>query len=80
LTITVRDLDDCLSIGAGKKQADDRVWLVEQRYRAVLEVLEVLDGSPVSEMSGPVRVPRQSLYSWKARYMPLTRWVSPIPS
>jgi hypothetical protein len=30
-------------MGADEKQADDRGWLVEQRYRAVLEVL---DGSP----------------------------------
>jgi hypothetical protein len=35
-------------MGAGEKQADESRWLVEQRYRAVLEVL---DGSPVSEVA-----------------------------
>jgi hypothetical protein len=32
-------------MGADEKQGDDRGWLVEQRYRAVLEVL---DGSASS--------------------------------
>ncbi len=35
-------------MGAERKQDDGRDWLVEQRYRAVLEVL---DGSPVSEVA-----------------------------
>jgi transposase InsO family protein len=52
-------------MGADEKQADDRGWLVEQRYRAVLEVL---DGSPVSEVAIRYGVSRQSVYSWKARH------------
>jgi transposase InsO family protein len=52
-------------MGADQKQADDRAWLVEQRYRAVLEVL---DGSPASEVAVRYGVSRQSVYSWKARY------------
>jgi hypothetical protein len=40
------------ALGAGEKQAEDQNWPVEQRYRAVLEVL---DGSPVSEVAIPVR-------------------------
>ncbi len=48
--------------GAGVK---DRKWLAEQRFRAVLEVL---DGSPVSEVAVRYGVSRQSVYSWKARY------------
>jgi len=52
-------------MGTGEKQADDRAWLVEQRYRAVLEVL---DGSPVSEVAIRYGVSRQSVYSWKARH------------
>ncbi len=35
-------------MGDEQKQGDDRDWLVEQRYQAVLEVL---DGSPVSEVA-----------------------------
>jgi len=52
-------------MGADEKQADGRGWLVEQRYRAVLEVL---DGSPVSEVAVRYGVSRQSVYSWKARH------------
>jgi transposase InsO family protein len=52
-------------MGTDEKQADDRAWLVEQRYRAVLEVL---DGSPVSEVAVRYGVSRQSVYSWKARH------------
>jgi Helix-turn-helix domain len=52
-------------MGAGEKQAEDQGWLVEQRYRAVLEVL---DGSPVSEVAIRYGVSRQSVYSWKARH------------
>ncbi|KNB49343.1 IS481 family transposase [Streptomyces caatingaensis] len=40
-------------------------WLVEQRYRAVLEVL---DGSPVSEVAVRYGVSRQAIYTWKAKY------------
>src|ERR1700683_4089843 len=49
-----------LFMGAGEKQAEDQGWLVEQRYRAVLEVL---DGSPVSEVAIRYGVSRQSVYS-----------------
>jgi transposase InsO family protein len=54
-----------LFVGAEQKQAEDREWLVEQRYRAVLEVL---DGSPVSEVAVRYGVSRQSVYAWKARH------------
>ncbi|MFI1735323.1 helix-turn-helix domain-containing protein [Streptomyces acidicola] len=40
-------------------------WLVEQRYRAVLEVL---DGSPVSEVAVRYGVSRQAIYTWKSKY------------
>lgn len=43
----------------------DRDWLVEQRYRAVLEVL---DGSPVSEVAVRYGVSRQAVYIWKAKH------------
>jgi transposase InsO family protein len=42
-----------------------RDWLVEQRYRAVLEVL---DGAPVSEVAVRYGVSRQAVYAWKAKY------------
>jgi len=48
-----------------EQKQDDGQWLVEQRYRTVLEVL---DGSPVSEVAVRYGVSRQSVYSWKARY------------
>jgi transposase len=60
-----RDLDHFLSMGAEQKQGDDWAWLVEQRYRAVLEVL---DGSPVSEVAVRYGVSRQSVYSWRSRH------------
>ncbi len=44
---------------------DNREWLVEHRYRAVLEVP---DGSPVSEVASRYGVSRQSVYVWKRRY------------
>ena len=50
---------------ADEKPEHDREWLVEQRYRAVLEVL---DGSPVSEVAVRYGVSRQSVYTWKARH------------
>ena len=48
MTVTLRVLDHGVSMGEHEKRGDDRAWLVEQRYRAVLEVL---DGSPVSEVA-----------------------------
>jgi transposase InsO family protein len=45
--------------------SDNREWLVEHRYRAVLEVL---DGSPVAEVASRYGVSRQSVYAWKRRY------------
>lgn len=42
-----------------------RDWLVDQRYRAVLEVL---GGSRVSEVALRYGVSRQAVYSWKAKY------------
>src|SRR6185312_4364402 len=59
----VRDPDDLLFMGDGEKR--DGEWLAEQRFRAVLEVL---DGSPVSEVAVRYGVSRQSVYAWKARY------------
>src|SRR5580692_13048716 len=52
-------------MGEEEKRGDDRGWLVEQRYRAVLEVL---DGSAVSEVAVRYGVSRQSVYSWRDRY------------
>lgn len=40
-------------------------WLVEQRYRAVLEIN---DGHPVTEVALRYGVSRQSVYNWKDRY------------
>jgi transposase InsO family protein len=42
-----------------------RAWLVEQRYRAVLEVL---GGAPVAEVAVRYGTSRQSVYAWKRRY------------
>jgi hypothetical protein len=52
-------------MGAEQERAEDRQWLVEQRYRAVLEVL---DGAPVSEVAVRYGISRQSVYAWKARH------------
>ena len=54
----------------GADSSDDRAgqereWLAEQRLRAVLEVL---DGSPASEVAVRYGVSRQSVYTWKARH------------
>ena len=49
----------------GTDPAQGPEWLVEQRYRAVLEVL---DGSPVSEVAVRYGVSRQTIYTWKSRY------------
>ncbi|MGY2093483.1 IS481 family transposase [Nocardia gipuzkoensis] len=46
-------------------EGSDREWLVEQRYRAVLEVL---DGSPAAEVAVRYGFSRQSIYAWKAKY------------
>lgn len=46
-------------------QVGGREWLVEQRYRAVLEVL---DGCPVSEVAVRYGVARQSVYTWRDKY------------
>ncbi len=51
--------------GSAGHGAKDRDWLAEQRFRAVLEVL---DGSPVSEVAVRYGVSRQSVYTWKARH------------
>lgn len=43
----------------------DRAWLVEHRYRAVLEVR---DGSPVTEVALRYGVSRQTVYAWRDRF------------
>jgi transposase len=53
--------EDSSDGGAGR----EREWLVEQRLRAVLEVL---DGSPAGEVAVRYGVSRQSVYTWKARH------------
>ena len=40
--------------------------VVEQRYRAVLEVLE--EGMPVTELARRHQVARQTVHDWLARY------------
>ena len=40
--------------------------VVEQRYRAVLEVLQ--DGAPVTEVARRYGVARQTVHEWLARY------------
>ena len=42
--------------------------VVEQRYRAVLEVLE--DGASVTEVARRCGVARQTVHEWLARYAP----------
>ncbi|MFF3159058.1 IS481 family transposase [Streptomyces sp. NPDC057910] len=49
----------------GEDPEEGSTWLVEQRYRAVLEVL---DGSPVSEVAVRYGVSRQTIYTWKSKY------------
>ncbi|CAM5671243.1 IS481 family transposase [Streptomyces mordarskii] len=49
----------------GEGSGQSPTWLVEQRYRAVLEVL---DGSPVSEVAVRYGVSRQTIYTWKYKY------------
>jgi transposase InsO family protein len=48
----------------GSKESD-RSWLVEHRYRAVLEVA---GGAPVTEVAGRYGVSRQTIYAWKRRH------------
>jgi transposase len=42
--------------------------VAEQRYRAVLEVLEVLDGAPVTVVARRYGVSRQTVHRWLRRY------------
>ena len=51
-----------MTVGDG---SGDREWLVEQRYRAVLELL---DGSPVGEVAVRYGVSRQTVHAWKGKY------------
>jgi hypothetical protein len=53
-----------LAVGAVGGESGDREWLVEKRYRAVLEVL---DGSPVGEVAVRYGVSRQTVHAWKAQ-------------
>ena len=55
-----------LAVAAVSDESGDREWLVEQRYRAVLEVL---DGSPVGEVAVRYGVSRQSVHAWKGKCM-----------
>jgi transposase len=55
-----------LAVAAVGGESGDREWLVEQRYRAVLEVL---DGSPVGEVAVRYGVSRQTVHAWKGRYV-----------
>jgi transposase InsO family protein len=55
-----------LVVEAVSGESGDREWLVEQRYRAVLEVL---DGSPVGEVAVRYGVSRQSVHAWKGKYV-----------
>ncbi|WP_318021556.1 IS481 family transposase, partial [Streptomyces sp. N50] len=48
-----------------EEAADDRRWLAEHRYRAVLMVK---DGDPVAHVARQVGASRQSVYAWVARY------------
>lgn len=50
---------------AGETAEQAPGWQVEHRYRAVMEVL---DGSPVSEVAIRYGVSRQSVYAWRDRY------------
>ncbi|MFJ4790894.1 helix-turn-helix domain-containing protein [Streptomyces sp. NPDC088794] len=52
-------------MAVGEDSEQGPTWRVEQRYRAVLEVL---DGSPVSEVAVRYGVSRQTIYTWKSKY------------
>src|SRR4051812_43536406 len=54
-----------MSITEANREPAGRDWLVEQRYRAVHEVL---NGAAVTEVAVRYGVSRQSVYAWKARY------------
>jgi hypothetical protein len=69
-----------LAVTAASSESGDREWLVEHRYRAVLEVL---DGSPVGEVAVRYGVSRQTVHAWKGKYSTggievLRRGVTPI--
>src|SRR5262249_13176062 len=63
LDVTADVLDHYVPMETREKPEHDREWLVEQRYRAVREVL---DGSPAREVAVRYGVSRQSVYAWKA--------------
>ena len=71
MTFCSRDLVDTtqgslLIISAvSSVEQSQRDWLVEQRYRAVLEVV---GGSRVSEVALRYGVSRQAVYAWKAKH------------
>ncbi|GGP01107.1 hypothetical protein GCM10012280_71300 [Wenjunlia tyrosinilytica] len=44
---------------------DDRQWMAEHRYRAVLQVVE---GVPVADVARQSGASPQSVYTWLARY------------
>jgi transposase InsO family protein len=52
-------------VSEGVDAGQGPAWLVEQRYRAVLEVL---GGSPISEVAVRYGVSRQTIYAWKAKH------------
>ena len=54
-----------MTIAAGGRVADDRDWLAEHRYRAVLRVQQ---GVPIAQVAREVGASRQSVYWWMARY------------
>jgi transposase InsO family protein len=49
----------------GEAAGQEHGWRVEQRYRAVLEVR---DGSPVTEVALRYGVSRQTVYTWRDRF------------
>ncbi|MFF3159696.1 helix-turn-helix domain-containing protein [Streptomyces sp. NPDC057910] len=51
--------------GEDAESVDDRQWIAEHRYRAVLLVGE---GTPVAQVARQFGASRQSVYSWIARY------------
>lgn len=54
---------------AGNRIGEDgthRSWVVEHRYRAVLEVL---DGGVIADVARQFGTTRQSIYTWKTRYL-----------
>src|SRR4051794_18297861 len=56
------------SVGSGTGSRDwrwSRLSVIEQRYRAVMAVV---DGAAVTEVAAEVAVSRQSVHAWVARY------------